>query len=69
MGGVAGLDRDAWIGWTPEQRCHRLRWVANNARFLMLPDAHRLRLGSRMLGLAALRAAEEKGSPIEPMTG
>lgn len=44
-------EHDAWIGWTDEQR-RRLRFVANNARFLILPDAHILHLGSLLLGLA-----------------
>ena len=29
--------RDAWIGWTPEQQFRRLRLIANNCRFLVLP--------------------------------
>ena len=51
--------RDAWIGWTPEQRRRRLRFVANNARFLILPDAHQSNLGSRVLGLATRRLAAD----------
>ena len=51
--------RDAWIGWTPEQRRRRLRFVANNARFLILPDAHVPNLGSRVLGLALRRLARD----------
>jgi len=47
--------RDRWIGWSDAQRQHRLRFVANNARFLILPDAHVLHLGSRVLGLALRR--------------
>src|SRR3972149_2689243 len=38
--------RDRWIGWTPEQQWRRLRYVANNLRFLVLPDARR-RVGGR----------------------
>ena len=51
--------RDAWIGWTDEQRRRRLRFVANNARFLILPDAHVLHLGSRVLGLALRRLSRD----------
>ena len=29
--------RDRWIGWTPSQQWRRLRYVANNMRFLILP--------------------------------
>ncbi|MHB1956130.1 MAG: ISAs1 family transposase [Sulfobacillus sp.] len=47
--------RDSWIGWTDDQRRRRLRFVANNARFLILPDAHVPHLGSRVLGLALRR--------------
>ena len=47
--------RDQWIGWTEDQRRRRLRFVANNARFLILPDAHVPHLGSRVLGLASWR--------------
>ena len=51
--------RDAGIGWTNEQRARRLRFVANNARFLILPDTHRPNLGSRVLGLATHRLARD----------
>ncbi len=47
--------REVWIGWTPEQRRRRLRFVANNARFLILPGVHVPNLGSRVLGLATRR--------------
>jgi predicted transposase YbfD/YdcC len=30
--------RDEWIGWSDEQRRRRLPLVANNSRFLLLPD-------------------------------
>ena len=47
------------IGWTAEQRRRRLRFVANNARFLILPDAHVVHLGSRVLGLALRRLSRD----------
>lgn len=47
--------RDAWMGWTEDQRRPRLRFVAHNARFLILSDAHWPHLGSRVLGLALRR--------------
>jgi hypothetical protein len=51
--------RDRWIGWTPEQREHRLHLVTNNARFLILPwiDSHNL--ASKLLALAARRLADD----------
>lgn len=51
--------RDSWIGWTDDQRRRRLRFVANNARFLILPDAHVAHLGSRVLGLALRRLSRD----------
>ncbi len=51
--------REAWIGWTPEQCRRRLRFVANNARFLIVPGAHVPNLGSRVLGLATRRLSAD----------
>lgn len=51
--------RDSWIGWSDDQRRRRLRFVANNARFLILPDAHVPHLGSRVLGLAMRRLSSD----------
>ncbi len=44
--------RDRWIGWSQAQRDRRLCLAANNSRFLILPEAHRPNLGSRVLRLA-----------------
>jgi hypothetical protein len=44
--------RDQWIGWTRPQRDRRLSLVANNSRFLILPQAHLPNLASRVLRLA-----------------
>lgn len=41
--------RDAWIGWTDEQRRRRLQLVVNNARFLLLPERTVPNLGSAVL--------------------
>ena len=30
--------RDAWIGWTPDQRLWRLHLIANNTRFVILGE-------------------------------
>jgi len=42
--------RDAFIGWTPEQRVRNLQLVVNNARFLILPWVRCKNLASRILG-------------------
>ena len=42
--------RDRWIGWTAEQQWRRLRYVANNLRFVVLPEARRPNLASQVLG-------------------
>ena len=47
--------RDQWIHWTRAQRDRRLSLVANNARFLILPEARQPNLGSRVLRLALQR--------------
>ena len=41
--------RDAWIGWSDEQRHRRLALVANNARLLILPQCHAPNLISRFM--------------------
>ncbi len=47
--------RDRFIGWTREQQFRRLRLVANNTRFLVLPGFRIPNLASRVLGLALRR--------------
>jgi len=42
--------RDAWIGWEAHLKWQRLRFIANNVRFLILPDVHIPNLASRILG-------------------
>jgi hypothetical protein len=32
--------RDAWIGWDFRHQYDRLHLIANNSRFLILPDPH-----------------------------
>ncbi len=51
--------RDAWIGWAPEQQFRRLRLVANNTRFLILPDARTPNLASRALSLSLRRLSSD----------
>jgi Domain of unknown function (DUF4338)/DDE_Tnp_1-associated len=47
--------RDRWIGWDFRLQFDRLKLIANNSRFLILPHWHRPNLGSRVLGLVARR--------------
>jgi hypothetical protein len=49
--------RDRWIGWDFRHRYDRLKLVANNSRFVILPDWHRPNLGSKVLSLCARRLA------------
>lgn len=51
--------RDQWIGWNRTQRERRLSLVANNSRFLILPDAHQPNLGSRVLRQALDRLSDD----------
>ena len=51
--------RDRWIGWDFRQRYRRLKLVANNSRFLILPDGHAPNLGSRVLGLCQRRVERD----------
>ena len=45
-----GGPRDAWIGWGKSQQWRRLRYIANNMRFLILPGERRPNLASQILG-------------------
>lgn len=49
--------RDAWIGWDFRTQFDRLKLIANNSRFLVLPAGHYPNVGSRVLALVARRAA------------
>jgi hypothetical protein len=51
--------RDAWIGWTPALKFHRLHLLANNVRFLILPEWHLPNLASRVLALNLQRLSED----------
>lgn len=51
--------RDRWIGWTRAQRDRRLSLIANNARSLILPEAHQPNLGSRVLRLTLQRLSAD----------
>ena len=43
--------RDEWIGWSQAVQWQRLKLIANNVRFLVLPEAHIPNLASRVLSL------------------
>ena len=51
--------RDRWIGWTDAQRERRLSLVANNIRFLLLPDQSFPNLGTRSLRLVLARLSQD----------
>ena len=49
--------RDRWIGWDFRSQYDRLNLIANNSRFLILPEGRFANVGSRVLGLLAQRVA------------
>lgn len=49
--------RDEWIGWSRAQREKRLALVANNSRFVLVPETSVPNLASRVLRLALDRLA------------
>jgi hypothetical protein len=51
--------RDAWIGWTAEQRKRNLQFIVSNSRFLVLPWVSVKGLASKILSLAAHRLPED----------
>lgn len=51
--------RDEWIGWTEEQKFQRLKYVANNMRFLILPEVHIKNLASKTLSLNLRRLSDD----------
>ena len=51
--------RDQWIGWTNEHRRRRLALIANNARFLILPDYAVPNMATRVLRLTLDRVSAD----------
>jgi hypothetical protein len=51
--------RDKWIGWSDEQRRRRLAFVANNVRFVLLPDRTVPNLGSAALSRVLARLSAD----------
>ena len=60
--------RDQWIGWDHHLHYRRLYLVANNVRFLILPDCHQPNLASRLLAMNLKRLSGDwmrcHGHPI-----
>lgn len=51
--------RDVWIGWSKEQQWSRLLFVANNLRFLILPDIRIPNLASKILSVNIKRLSAD----------
>ncbi len=51
--------RDQWIGWPPVIQYQRLHLIANNTRFLILPDLSIKNLASRILSLNLKRLSTD----------
>ncbi len=56
--------RDAWIGWSDEQRKCNLQGIVNNGRFLILPWVRVKGLASKMLALSARQMPYDWQNPI-----
>lgn len=51
--------RDRWVGWSPENRYRRLRFVANNQRFCILPAGRYPNVASAVLSASLRRLAAD----------
>jgi len=51
--------RDRWIGWPYRYQYDRLHLIANNSRFLILPEHHYPNLASRVLSLCERRIVHD----------
>lgn len=51
--------RDQWIGWSYRHQTGRLKLLANNSRFLILPIGRVKNLGSRLLSLCLKRLSND----------
>jgi len=51
--------RDQWIGWSYRHQSGRLNLVANNSRFLILPEHHQPNLASQILSLCKRRLQKD----------
>ena len=57
--GLTCSARDRWIGWSPAVRYRRLRFVANNQRFCILPAGRYPNVASAVLGASLRRLAAD----------
>ena len=46
--------RENWIGWSFRHQYDRLPLIANNSRFLILPQHHHKNLASKILSLSSI---------------
>ena len=53
------LDRDQWIGWRGYEHSSRLKFIANNWRFLILPGVQLKNLASKILSLNLKRLSRD----------
>jgi hypothetical protein len=51
--------RDRWIGWDFRTQYGRLKLIANNSRYLILPGWHRPNIGSRVLSQIERRVVSD----------
>ena len=51
--------RDKWIGWDNGQKAQRLNFVAQNSRFMIMPDINTKNLASRVMSLCRKRLADD----------
>ncbi|MFH1573952.1 MAG: DUF4338 domain-containing protein [Acidobacteriota bacterium] len=51
--------RDAWIGWSDEQRKRNLQYIVSNGRFLVLPWVSVRGLASKILSLASRQLPQD----------
>jgi hypothetical protein len=51
--------RDAWIGWTEQQRQRNLQSIVTHGRFLILPWVRVKGLASKMLALSARQMSHD----------
>lgn len=51
--------RDTWIGWDFRHPYDRLHLIANNSRFLILPDDHYPNLATRVLAWCERRLVRD----------
>jgi len=52
-------ERDKWIGWKSDQQWKRLKYIANNQRFLILPGVNIKNIASRILALNTKRISND----------